>query len=208
MRAQTEQIRVDTARKERTMEQSTSAGPDFWTNDVVDSPVPETADCKKSNSKVSKLTETGDTPSRPRRILDGLSLLSSSNKERKALSRISSGANEERTYPPPPKSSGDSYASEAKVSVYDFDLYNLWKHKSDEEFLDDFTVEVIQGFSDHLLVRQLLHLVEAKHLLRDIPGRVLCLANKKSLAGQEELHQLESCSKANQTTSYQRNPGV
>ena len=90
------------------------------------------------------------------------------------------GQNEERTYPPTPKSSGDLYASETKVIVYDFDLYNLWKHKSDEEFLDDFTVEVIKHFSGHLLVRQLLHLVEAKHLLRDIPGRALCLANKKA----------------------------
>ena len=98
MRAQPEQIRVDMAQKQRMMQAQadTSAGPDFSTNNAVDSPIIEATATKKSSFKTSTPTETGNTLSMPRRILNALSLTSSSNKMNKAHSRISWEANEER----------------------------------------------------------------------------------------------------------------
>lgn len=65
------------------------------------------------------------------------------------------------------------------VVVYDREVWNEWKSKSDEDFLADFTVDFVTD-NGSMVVRQVLFAANAKHLLRDIAVTVLRKANRVS----------------------------
>jgi hypothetical protein len=62
--------------------------------------------------------------------------------------------------------------------VYNRQVYDFWRRKSDEQFVEDFTtasLEELQGIDTytepHLLVRQVLYVAAAKELFRSLaPG--------------------------------------
>jgi hypothetical protein len=103
----------------------------------------------------------------------------------RAKSRIAFGENETRQYDLQPED-GDKRirADKSNVVVYDRDVYDLWRRKEDEQFLEDFTVdkvdEMLESPQGYLMIRQVLFLVVAKHLLRDVPLDTLRHANKKA----------------------------
>ena len=66
---------------------------------------------------------------------------------------------------------------EVEVVVYDREVYNQWKRKMDEDFLEDFTKAFVTT-SEDIIVRQVLFLANARHLLRDIDLAVLRKANQ------------------------------
>jgi hypothetical protein len=71
--------------------------------------------------------------------------------------------------------------------VYNRQVYDFWRRKSDEQFVEDFTtasLEELQGIDTytepHLLVRQVLYVAAAKELFRSLAPGALKYANKAS----------------------------
>ena len=154
------------------------------------SPVVAPVDTPKSILKPSTddtQEEREETPRRTifQRISSTLSFSSATPEKRKARISFGVGNNDEvKTYvkeytkESPLKQEDD----DVHVVIYDRQIYKTWKRKQDEEFLQDFTIQLVEAAASRgdgsIIIKQILFVANAKHLLRDIPIQVLRAANR------------------------------